>query len=290
MRYCVLFLLAASAGCASVRTGDAGPKALFKWSAAEDAPAENPDAPPPSDTIVTDRPDFTEASSSVGRDRIQIETGYTFFRDKSDGTTTQFHSYPETLLRIGMFADWFEWRVGQNFGTQRITSGGPADTLTGAQDLYVGTKIALTEQSKILPETAVIFQATLPTGRREYTAGRVQPGINYLFGWEVIPDAISLGGSVQGNATRDDDGHSYLTLANSLTVGYTLSEKVGAFTECFAFYPHGATAADVGPEYYFDGGFTYRVTDDFQLDIRAGVGLNRRADDFFSGAGFAYRY
>jgi hypothetical protein len=288
MRMGVLLLLAVSAGCTTARSGAVGSKALFAWAAAE-APV-TADAEPAPDSIVTDRPDFTEASSTVGQGRLQLESGYTFFRDRTDGTTTQLHSFPEALLRVGMFEDWFEWRLGQNFGSQRVAgSGGTAETLTGAQDLYVGTKIALTEQSKWLPETAVIVQATLPTGRNGFTTDRVLPGVNYLFGWDVIPEAISLGGSVQGNLTRDDTGHSYLTLANSATVGYSLTEKTGAFTEFFAFYPSGAKS-DAGPEYYFDGGFTYRLTNDLQFDIRGGVGLNRRADDFFSGAGFAYRY
>ena len=289
MRRFLFLFLAATAGCATAQP-EGGSKALLKWSAAEEK-KEDDDKPKKPEPIVSDRPDFTEASSTVGKDHIQVEAGYSFVRDRSAGVTTQMHSYPEALFRVGMFADWFEWRIATNYGSQRISHAAtPVETLTGGQDLYVGSKIALTEQSNALPETAVIFQATLPTGRRGFTAGRIQPGINYLFGWEVIPDSISLGGSFQGNATRDDDGHSYLTLANSVTVGYTLTEKLSAYTEAFAFYPHGATAAGVGPEYYFNAGFAYKVSDDFQLDIRAGVGLNKRADDFFTGAGFAYRY
>ena len=42
--------------------------------------------------------------------------------------------------------------------------------------------------------------------------------------------------------------------------------------------------------YFADGGFTYLVTNNFQLDIRVGVGLNKHADDYFTGAGFAVRY
>jgi hypothetical protein len=62
------------------------------------------------------------------------------------------------------------------------------------------------------------------------------------------------------------------------------------FTEWFAFYPTSALADGIGPEHYFNGGFTYLVTNNFQLDIRAGLGLNQAADDFFAGTGFAVRY
>ena len=41
------------------------------------------------------------------------------------------------------------------------------------------------------------------------------------------------------------------------------------------------------PEHYIDGGFTYLLNNDTQLDIRAGQGLNPSADDFFAGVGFS---
>jgi hypothetical protein len=47
---------------------------------------------------------------------------------------------------------------------------------------------------------------------------------------------------------------------------------------------------EIGVEHYADGGFTFLVNDNLQFDIRAGVGLNRRADNFFTGAGLAVRF
>ncbi|MBY0513076.1 MAG: transporter, partial [Gemmataceae bacterium] len=52
--------------------------------------------------LASDRPDFTEASSTVGKGRVQLEGGYTFTRDHSGEVATTSHSYPEALLRIGM--------------------------------------------------------------------------------------------------------------------------------------------------------------------------------------------
>src|SRR5688572_19959342 len=52
--------------------------------------------------LATDRPDFTEASSVVGRGVLQIETGYTFFFDDEDGTRTRSHTTPESLFRYGI--------------------------------------------------------------------------------------------------------------------------------------------------------------------------------------------
>ncbi len=251
---------------------------------------ENGEAAEEPKPIETDRPDFTEASSTVGRGRIQLEAGYTFIRDRADGVSTHSHSYPEILLRIGMFADWFELRVGQNFGIEPTNEGGIRHNEHRADDLYLGTKLALTEQKKALPEMALILQMTVPSGEKDSSANRVLPGVNFLYGWDVIEDCLSFAGSTQANRSVDDSRHSYVEAAQSLTVGYSLTKKLGAYTEWFALFPTGAVAPDFGPQHYFDGGFTYKVTDNFQLDIRAGVGLNRHAEDFFIGSGFAVRY
>jgi hypothetical protein len=39
-----------------------------------------------------------------------------------------------------------------------------------------------------------------------------------------------------------------------------------------------------------NGGFTWLITENLQLDWRAGFGLNEEADDFFTGAGFGIRF
>ena len=52
--------------------------------------------------------------------------------------------------------------------------------------------------------------------------------------------------------------------------------------------PSGADSART--EHYFDGGFTYRVSNNLQLDVRGGVGLNEAAADYFTGAGAVVRF
>ena len=44
------------------------------------------------------------------------------------------------------------------------------------------------------------------------------------------------------------------------------------------------------PENYLNGGFTVLINNDIQWDIRAGVGLDEAADDFFAGSGISLRY
>jgi hypothetical protein len=239
--------------------------------------------------LVTDRPDFTEASVTVGYGVAQLEMGYTYTYDDTPSESTRSHSYPESLLRVGTLAEWFEFRVAWNYAEERTNEFGiGSDTASGAEDLYLGFKIALTPQECILPETAIILQMTVPTGANEFTADEVLPGFNYLYGWD-INDKLSTGGSTQLNSAMDDVTiDSYAEFAQSWTINRSWTDRVTSFTEWFVLVP---TSADTNhTEHYFDAGVSVLLNDDVQWDVRAGVGLNQAADDFFAGTGLSMRF
>jgi Putative MetA-pathway of phenol degradation len=244
---------------------------------------------PPSreDPLASDRPDFTEASCTVGKGVRQLEMGYTFTYDDDGTTRVNAHSVPEFLLRAGVLAEWLELRVGWNYAFETTESGGESESLEGSEDLYVGLKLGLTQQQGILPEMALMPQMTIPLGT-SFTSNRVLPGVNWLYGWE-INDFLSTAGSTQVNLALDDlTSDEYVEVAQSWTVGYSLGERMGAYTEWFVFIPAGAESART--QHYLDGGLTYSVTNDLQLDVRVGKGISSTADDFFSGAGAVVRW
>jgi hypothetical protein len=112
--------------------------------------------------------------------------------------------------------------------------------------------------------------------------------VNWIYGWE-INDVISTAGSSQFNRSRDEVTlDTYVEFAQSWTIAYSLSDRLGAYTEWFGLMPSGAATAK--PEHYFNGGFTYLLSDNMQFDIRAGAGLNGAADDYFVGSGLSIRF
>jgi hypothetical protein len=259
------------------------PKTLFAWSGTERTYVNGTEDEP----LISDRPDFTEASSCVGLRRVQIEGGYTYIRDNNNAILKSAHSFPELLLRVGMITEWLEFRVAWNYGINLTRGNIVSAIFDGGEDLYLGAKLALTEQDGWRPEMAIIPQMNVPTGHSDVSSGEVEPGINWLYGWD-LSECLAMGGSTQVNRARDGVDLFYAEFAQSWTFNYTLTERLGAYTEWFAFFPAGS---DVElPQHYFDGGFTYRVNKNFQLDIRAGVGLNDPADDFFAGSGSVIRF
>jgi len=261
-----------------------GRKTLLQWAGS----TEEGGPPGWDEPLASDRPDFVEASVTVGRGVRQLEMGYTFFLDDNGVTRTTSHSFPEFLLRVGVWADWLELRAGWNFSSSTQNFDPLTRSISGSEDLYLGLKLGLTPQDGIFPEMALVPQMTVPTGHSALTAGKVLPGVNWLYGWD-INDFLSLGASTQANLAIDDlAGDEFLEFAQAFTIGYTLTEKLGAYTEWFMITPAGAEITPT--QHFMDGGFTYKVTNDLQLDIRVGKGISGASDDLFAGTGAVVRW
>lgn len=252
-----------------------------------------PPAPAVSQPLVADRPDFTESTQTVAPGRLQLEAGYTFTYDRERGRRRKEHAAPETLLRIGV-ARGLELRLGWP-GYVWSESRQPATAESGrrftrvewdqgAADLLLGCKINLHEQRGHLPHLGLLAEISVPSGSEQVGARDVQPQVKLLWAFDLSPRA-SLAGNVNVAIPADERGRFVQTSA-SVSLALALTDRLGAFVEYFGFYPD-ARAEDAS--HSLNGGFTLLLADDFQVDIRAGVGLNEQADDFFAGAGFAWR-
>lgn len=231
--------------------------------------------------IVTDRPDFTESTQTVPVGMLQLEGGYTFTRSGPD----KEHSLGELLLRIAAGAR-AEVRVGINSFLWTRGSGGNA---SGIEDASLGFKARLVEKPEgyglARPSVSVIGATSLPTGARAFRVDDLQPEVKLCLGWDLAP---KLGMASNLNwGYPSEDGTRYGQFSGSLSFAYELAERVGGYVEYFGFVP----GSNDGPNAnYLNGGATYLVTDDYQLDARAGVGLNSASPDYFVGVGLARRW
>ena len=257
---------------------------LFNW-AGSDAVGG---AASMSEGLIGDRPDFIEASTTVGLGVKQIELGYTYSFDNDGTTQTRGHSNPEMLWRLGFYAEWLELRIGYNFSESRERTGGVETNTRGGEDLYLGFKFALTPQDGVLPETAMLLQATVPTGDDSVTAGETLPAITYIYSWELnekwaLAGQTQVGRAIDGSTTRP-----YTEFSQAVGLARTFNGKLGGYFEWFCMIPDGAD--DAPREHYMDGGFAYQVNNNLQFDVRVGFGVSDSADDYFAGLGIIYRY
>jgi len=234
--------------------------------------------------IETDRPDFTEGPTPVARGWTQLETGYTFTHDDEDGVETTDHTFPEILVRHGL-AENFELRLGwEGFSSTRIDSGGDVETEDGFTDLSVGFKTRLWEQRGALPDFSVIGEVSVPVGGDEKTSDHVDPALKLIWSYELT-EAVGVAGNVNFVGPYGEEGR-FFQFETSVALGVGLGDRWGAYVEYFGVFPDEQEP----DQSFFNGGLTFLATENLQFDVRAGLGLNEEADDFFVGAGLSWRF
>jgi hypothetical protein len=236
---------------------------------------------PRSEPLVTDRPDFTESALTVPKGLAQAEFGVTVSRMGSDRET----AYGELLMRLGM-GPKTELRLGiPSYMSSRVAG----QRTSGFSDSSLGVKYNLVRAGDALGlrqyDVGVILATTLPTGASAYRENTLQPGFKILLA-SAWTDKIALSGNLNYDYASEG-GQRFSAVTSSFSVGYSLTDRVAAYTEYFGTYPGGKGREN---SHYLNAGLTYLCNNDFQLDARAGKGLNGIDDDTFFGVGASRRF
>ena len=258
---------------------------------AQDASDKSADAM--AEPLITDRPDFTESTEAIPAGHFQLEAGYTFTYDREHKDRVRDHTAPEFLLRIGVIDDvelrlgWqgYSWTENQ-FVTRtrvgrRVTD---EDWTDGAHDFSIGFKLKLLEQDGLVPHFGILASMNIPVGNAAVSPGDVEPGAILLWAYDLT-DEVALAGNV-GFASLTDAGERFFQTSASISLAVALTERLGGYVEYYGLYPN---AEDTDAAHTLNAGFTYLISNNFQIDWRIGGGLNEEADDFFTGVGFAWR-
>jgi hypothetical protein len=128
---------------------------------------------------------------------------------------------------------------------------------------------------------------TLPTGSSFFSQEVLQPELRIAVGWDLT-ERLALGANLAYAYMNDVIMDERFNQGGaSLSLGYSLTDRLGAFFEYFGAYP---IVKDGPDESFLNGGVTFLVLANFQLDARAGYGLNGLEDDFFFGLGSGVRW
>lgn len=229
------------------------------------------------DPLVTDRPDFTESAATVAPGLFQLEAGYTFTRSGDE----RQHELGEALLRVGI-AEPIELRLG--VPTFTLTDGAGVER-EGLGDASIGLKARLVEPAAAgTPRTALLLGTSLPTGAGGIGASGLQPGATVALAWD-LPDGVGLGVNL-GYESVEAEGGDFGRAKGSVAVGVPVAGPIGAFLEGFLLVPEGSRPE----EPFLDGGVTWLVGPNLQLDARVGAGFEGPDPGYFAGAGLSARW
>jgi hypothetical protein len=229
-----------------------------------------------SQTIVTDRPDFVEAASTVGKGSIQIEGAVAFIETETDGTEVEDFGTP-FLLRVG-FAEAWEFRV-ETFGYVRSSEevGTSEVTSQGISDIALGVKWAFfAPESGNAPAMAALVHLRLPTGSDDFQGDGTTPSLRISAEWDLGGDwGIGVMPGIRYDRAGDE---RFVSGVFGAVVGKGLTDSFRVFAEIA--YEQIAKDQDGGNVGFVDFGGTFLLNPRWQLDAAAIVGITDQAPDY----------
>ena len=231
--------------------------------------------------LVTDRPDATEASSTVGKGVLQFETGGLYESFEDNNIKSENYTFNTMLVRYGIL-DNVEFRLGWDFveGTSKVNGNKLDNVTSGLSPLLLGLKIDIAEENGAMPEIAIIghvfpiFSASTDY-RPEYTGVDFRLSLSH-----TLSDKSSIGYNI-GAQWGDDSAEA--TAIYTVAYGYSFSDEFGMYAELYGDLPEDSSA-----NHFWDAGLTYLVSNDLQLDAYFGTSITE-GQDLLLGLGLSYR-
>ncbi|MGB8475823.1 MAG: transporter [Candidatus Acidiferrum sp.] len=232
------------------------------------APSAGQDAQQDEITAVPNRPTFASTAETVQRGVFEVEYGF----ELADA-----HQNINGLLKWGMFKNLELWFL--NIPIERDSA------VAGRGDSGAGFKYRMFSQSKILPSTAILYVATLPTATANLGAGGLGHSIQFLFSKDFGKHHFDLNEGVEFVARQAATGfdRNYFT---ALSYSHPISGKWGWTGELAGY---SWTNASNPAKMILLGAGTYNMSSRLVLDGGAYVGIygNLPRVTFFSGVTYS---
>jgi Putative MetA-pathway of phenol degradation len=226
------------------------------------------------DPIQLDRPDQTECPFIVPKGYLQAENGLNV--EKIDANYKTWLT-PTILWKIG-FSEKFETRLITSYSNSNFNN----TTYKGLEPVKIGFKNNLFKEKGLIPQTAIIVHITLPKLATESLKTRyLVPDFRF-----TMQHTLNKKQSLSYNLGAEWDSETKkVTTLYTLTTGYSITEKLGAYFEIFGF---GLFSND--QNHQIDGGFTYLINNNLIADISGGFGVSKKAPQHYVSLGFSYSF
>ncbi len=245
------------------------------------AGAQGQNSTPKEDPLSSGRPGFSTGTSTVAPGRIQFEAGFTANRQGDERS----YSFGELLVRSGL-NDKTELRLAVPSYLRMRDNG---NSMSGFGDGSIGFKHKISAGSDGFglknPKISILGALNVPVGKRKFRSSGVQPTVKLLVG-NNLSSNVSLTTNFIYSYLKDSQ--RYHEFDASVSLGFSLSERAGSFIEAYGLFPSGGRDNSK----FVDGGFTYLLNNNTQIDASMGFGLgnNVGGPDFFYGAGLSHRF
>lgn len=223
----------------------------------------------------TDWPDQSEDVHVMKPGELQLETGFSLTRFRTDDATA---AVAHELIRYGL-TKRVELRLVVEDGKLRDRY--IEETSQSVAPLAASVKYALVDDHKWLPDIALVGYLKLPfTSRSREQKAYWSPAFVAAFEHKLTEKLmLEYNFGIRQKAYSSDYG--WLSTTGLM---YDITDKLEVFAEHFAQYQSAEE-----PQHNFDAGILYDLTDNLQLDLAAGSTIKYDEPNRFLSIGVCYR-
>ena len=243
---------------------------------AETAPPDAGAAPTAPDILTPDRPGFTNGSDTVVPGRVQVEGGFSRTKYSADSGSGQVTDGPQTLVRAGLNP---KLEVRLTLPDYLWPSGGQS----GFGDGGIGVRYKFYQSKDGSTKLSLTPNLTIPIRSAVTTSGHVDPSLT-LSGQTASGSRWGLSSNLS-LAYPTISGKRITDFTATGQVTYQVSSPFAVFADAYDDLPREGPPSSI-----VDGGLTYRLTTNLQLDLETGRGLGGAAPVQFYGGGIAVRF
>ncbi len=230
--------------------------------------------------LVTDRPDATEAPTTVPVYSLQVETGSFITQYNDAGFDQETVGYNTTLLRYGIFSN-LELRIGWNIEKNTTQfQNQEAQIASGFSPLLFGAKVGIRKERGWMPEIGLIGHLFLPfTASEDYKPEFTSADFRFAFN-HTLSERSGLAYNIGGQYGGDSPELSYIY---TIAYGYAITDALGLYVELYGDLPEDNRA-----NHLWDAGITYAIAPLVQLDATIGRSITD-GQDLLLSAGVSFR-
>ena len=240
--------------------------------------------------LSTDRPDKTESPVTVDAGHWQFETDLiSFHREQADGLRSDAWAVDAFNLKAGLLDNMDLQLVFEPIDGQRTEdlASGETHSVQGQGDLLFRLKIHLYDGQGLIPTFGLMPFIKSPTAAEGLGNGVSEAGLILPFGWD-LPAGFSLGCMAEFDQALNSTGSgSHIDSIASASLSHGLFGSVEGYVE---LWTQISGEGGVEGQSTLDGGLTWEVVPNVQLDAGVNAGLTAASEDLNPFAGLSLRH
>ncbi len=222
------------------------------------------------ETIVPDRPGFSTGTYTVQPKKLNVEIGYNYTKNDQTLPLMVLRTGVTNKLELDVMYDGLDIKHNDQ------------KEYTWSSDLIIGAKYRVYESE--LYNITLMGLSSLPVDSTHNLSFKNMTPLAAVLWDYTFSENIGLFGTLQGSTYYDNE--RIYDFQPAVGASFTHTDKLGSYIELYSVIPSSSTQ---DTQKIIDGGFTYLINDDIQIDLNGGIGLNQESDDFV-GFGVAIQF